>query len=316
MAQMAGPGQAIEQSQAVAGTYRKRRIGTESLWGVIFVLPAVLGFILLAVGPMIASFTLSLTDWSVSGQTHWLGFDNFTNILRHDDLFWTSTKVTLLYAVVSVPLQIVFAFLLAVLLNQPIKALPIFRTILYLPATAPLVASSVLWLWMYNPDYGLFNSVLDRLGLPTQQWIYASNSVIPSLIIMSLWSVGPMMIIFLAGLTAIPQHLYEAVSLDGGNLWNRLWTVTIPMITPTLFFNLVLSLIGALQTFIQAYVITDGGPGNSSLFYGLYLYREAFQLGDLGYAAALSVLQFIVIALLTLVVFRTSNRWVHYGGEG
>lgn len=306
---------AIDRVRAESVPVRKRRIRSETLWGMLCVAPAVLGFLVFDIGPMIASFVLALTDWSVSGQTHWLGLDNFSTIFQDDELFRKAARVTLTYAAVSVPLQIVIAFLLALLLNERIKGLPIFRTIFYLPATVPLVASSVLWLWMFNPDFGLLNTILGKVGLPAQDWIYSSDTVLPSLILMSLWGVGPMMIIFLAGLTAIPQHLYEAVSLDGGNVFNRLWSVTIPMITPTIFFNLVLSVIGALQTFVQGYVITDGGPNNASLFYGLYLYRKAFELGDLGYAAALGVIQFVVIAGLTAIVFSTSSRWVHYGGE-
>ena len=305
----------VALDQTSVGPIRNRRFKTETLWGLVCVSPAIIGFLFFEIGPMIASFVLSFTDWSVTGQAHWLGFANFRTIFGSDDLFRTSARVTVTYAVVSVPLQIVVAFILALLLNERIKGLPLFRTIFYLPSTVPLIASSVLWLWMYNPDFGLFNAVLDKFGIPPQQWIYASGSVVPSLIIMSLWSIGPMMIIFLAGLTAVPQHLYEAVSLDGGNVWNRLFSVTIPMITPTLLFNLVLSIIGSLQTFTQAYVMTDGGPGNSSLFYGLYLYRQAFQLGNLGYAASLGVIQFVVIAALSLLVFRSSSRWVHYGGE-
>ncbi len=305
----------VAPDQVSVAPIRNRRVKTETLWGLACVSPAIIGFLFFEIGPMIASFVLSFTDWSVTGQAHWLGFENFRTIFGSDDLFRTSARVTVTYAVVSVPLQIVVAFILALLLNERIKGLALFRTIFYLPSTVPLIASSVLWLWMYNPDFGLFNAVLDKIGIPPQQWIYASNSVVPSLIIMSLWSIGPMMIIFLAGLTAVPQHLYEAVSLDGGNVWNRLFSVTIPMITPTLLFNLVLSIIGSLQTFTQAYVMTDGGPGNSSLFYGLYLYRQAFQLGNLGYAASLGVIQFIVIAALSLLVFRSSSRWVHYGGE-
>lgn len=277
--------------------------------------PAVLGFLILDIGPMLSSFILSLTDWSVTGSAHWVGTENYSQILTNDALFRQSAKVTLSYALISVPLQIVFAILLALLLNEKVKGLSLFRTIFYIPSTVPLIASSVLWLWMYNPDFGLFNVVLDWFGLPPQQWIYASDSVMMSLVIMSIWSVGPMMIIFLAGLTAIPQHLYDAVSVDGGNVFNRLWTVTIPMLTPTILFNLVLSIIGSLQTFTQAYVMTDGGPGNASLFYGLYLYRTAFQNGELGYASGLAVLQFAVIVVLSLFVFRTSSRWVHYGGD-
>lgn len=281
----------------------------------ICVSPAILGFLLWDIGPMVSSFLLSFTDWRVTGSASWIGTGNFEAILQEDDLFRQSAKVTLTYALVSVPLQIVVAITLALLLNEKVRGLPIFRTIFYVPSTVPLIASSVLWLWMYNPQFGLFNSLLSRVGLPQQQWIYSSETVLQSLILMSVWSVGPMMIIFLAGLTAIPQHLYDAVSVDGGNVFNRLWSVTIPMLTPTILFNLVLSVIWSLQTFTQAYVMTDGGPGNSSLFYGLYLYRKAFQQGELGYAAALAVLQFAVIVSLSLLVFRTSSKWVHYGGD-
>lgn len=296
------------------GARRRWRVRSETVWGIICVSPAVLGFLFWGVGPMVASFVLSLTDWSVSGTAHWIGFANFRAI-SHDDLFWQSAKVTLIYSFVSVPLQIVLAIALALLLNEKVRGLPLFRTIFYLPSTVPFIASSVLWLWLYNPDFGLFNAILEFFGLPPQQWIFSSSQVVPSLIIMSLWGIGPMMIIFLAGLTAIPQHLYDAVSVDGGNVLNRLWNVTIPMLTPTILFNLVLSIIGALQTFTQAYVMTQGGPGNSSLFYGLYLYNKAFLEGDLGYAAALAVIQFAAIVLLSLLVFRSSSKWVYYGGE-
>lgn len=294
---------------------KKRRISSEALWGMICVSPAVLGFLIWDVGPMVSSMVLSFSDWSVTGSASWVGTANYREILANDDLFRQSARVTITFALVSVPLQIVVAIALALLLNEKVKGLALFRTIFYVPSTVPLIASSVLWLWMYNPDFGLFNAVLDRFGIPAQQWIYASDSVLMSLIVMSVWSVGPMMIIFLAGLTAIPQHLYDAVSVDGGNVLNRLWNVTIPMLTPTILFNLVLSVIGSLQTFTQAYVMTDGGPGNASLFYGLYLYRTAFQQGQLGYAAGLAVLQFAVIVILSLLVFRTSSRWVHYGGD-
>jgi len=306
---------ARQQTTVVTASPRRKRISSEAIWGVICVSPAILGFLLWDIGPMVSSIALSFTDWRVAGDANWIGTTNFDTILLHDALFRQAAKVTLTYALVSVPLQIVVAICLALLLNERVKGLPLFRTIFYVPSTVPLIASSVLWLWMYNPEFGLFNSILTFFRLPPQDWIYSSDSVLISLIIMSTWSVGPMMIIFLAGLTAIPQHLYDAVAVDGGNAWRRFWNVTIPLLTPTILFNLVLSIIGSLQTFTQAYVMTDGGPGNSSLFYGLYLYRKAFREGELGYAAALAVLQFIVVVSLSLLVFRTSSRWVHYGGD-
>lgn len=286
----------------------------EALWGVLCVAPAVLGFLLWYLGPMVASLYMAFTDWSVAGSPDWIGTANFEQIFSSDSLFLQSSKVTAIYSLASVPLRIVVAFALASLLNQPIKGLPIFRTIFYLPSTVPIIAASVIWLWLFNPDFGLLNALLEPLGFPKSQWIYATDMVLPSLILMSLWDVGPMMIIFLAGLQGVPQHLYDAVAVDGGNAWHRLWNVTIPMVTPTILFNLVLSIISALQTFTQVYVMTDGGPNNASLLYGLYLYRKAFQQGDLGYAAALGVILFVVIAALSYLVFRSSSRWVYYEG--
>ena len=207
------------------------------------------------------------------------------------------------------------AFALAVLLNQKIRALPIFRTIFYLPSIVPVIASSMLWLWLFNPDFGLLNSILRPLGFPKLQWIYASDSVIPALILMSLWDIGPMMIIFLAALQGVPRQLYEAVEIDGGNAWHRMRHITVPIVTPAILFNLILSIIVAMQTFTQAYVMTDGGPNNNSLLYVLYLYRKAFEQSQMGYASALAWVLFIIIAGLSLFVFRSSSRWVYYGGR-
>src|SRR5665811_1325002 len=240
------------QGAAVPATKQRRRVSSETLWGLICVSPAILGFLLWDIGPMVSSIVLSFTDWRVTGSASWVGTQNFETMFSNDLRFWQSAKVTLTYAFVSVPLQIIVAITLALLLNEKVKGLPLFRTIFYVPSTVPLIASSMIWLWMYNPDFGLFNAILNFFGLPEQQWIFSSDTVVISLIIMSLWSIGPMMIIFLAGLTAIPQHLYDAVSVDGGNVFNRLWTVTIPMLTPTILFNLVLSVITSLQTFTQA----------------------------------------------------------------
>ncbi|MGH2534589.1 MAG: carbohydrate ABC transporter permease [Thermomicrobiales bacterium] len=293
---------------------RLSRSQSEAMWGLLCVAPALIGFLFWYLGPMVGSIALAFTDWSVAGSASWVGLTNLDQILTEDAIFRKALRVTITYAVVSVPLRIVVAFSLAMLLNQRIKALPLFRTIFYLPSIVPLIASSVVWLWMFNPDFGLLNALFEPLGVSKQQWIYASDTSLPSLIMMSLWDVGPMMIIFLAGLQGVPQHLYDAVSVDGGNAWRRLWTVTVPMVTPTILFNLVLSIIDSMQAFTQAYVMTDGGPNNSTLFYGLYLYRKAFQQGDMGYAAALGVILFVLIAVLSFLVFRSSSRWVYYEG--
>jgi len=286
----------------------------EALWGMLCVAPAVLGFVLWYLGPMVASLVLSFTDYQVAGGADWTGLDNFRTMFGSDALFVKALKVTFTYSLISVPCRVVVAFLLALLLNQKLRALAVFRAIFYLPSIVPLIASSVVWLWMFNPDFGLLNGFLRDLGLDRQRWTYSSDTVIPSLVMMSLWDIGPMMIIFLAGLQGVPSHLYDAVSVDGGNAWNRFITITIPMTTPTILFNLVLSVIAAFQTFVQAFIMTSGGPNNSSLFYGYYLYRKAFQDGDMGYASALGWVLFMIIAALSVIIFRSSNRWVYYEG--
>jgi len=301
-----------ERRAVVKGLSRQRR--QEAVWGFLCVMPAVLGFLLWQLGPIVASLLIAFTDWRIAGTPNWIGLTNFEQMFASDRLFPLSLRVTTLYTLGSVPLSMIFAFALAVLLNQKIRGLPIFRTIFYVPAVVPLVASSVLWLWIFNPQFGLLNAVLAPLGLPKLQWIYDPGSVIPSLILMSLWVVGPMMIIFLAGLQGVPRQLYEAVEVDGGTAWHRLWHITIPLITPTILFNLILSIIGTMQTFIQPYIMTGGGPNNASLFYVLYIYRKAFQESQMGYASALAWVLFVVIAVLSFLVFRSSSRWVYYEG--
>ena len=284
-------------------------------WALVCVAPAVLGFVLWQLGPILGSLYVALTDWRIAGTPSWVGAENFSRIFAEDRLFRKSLAVTAYYSLGSVPLRMLVAFAVAVLLNQRIRALPVFRTIFYLPSIVPLIASSVLWIWLFNPDFGLLNALITPLGFRRSAWIYGSGSVIPALILMSLWDIGPMMIIFLAGLQGVPRQLYEAVEIDGGNPWHKMSRITIPLVTPTILFNLILSIIGAMQTFVQPYVMTEGGPNNASLLYVLYLYNKAFQQSQMGYASALAWVLFVVIALLSLVVFRTSSRWVHYAGR-
>jgi multiple sugar transport system permease protein len=295
---------------------RRRRMNSETSWGLLCVAPAVVGFLFWRLLPILASFVIALTHWDVAGAPSWAGLSNFHRLLFEDPLFVKSLSVTALYAVLSVPATLLFAFSLALLLNQRVPGLRILRTIFYLPSIMPVVASSVLWLWLFNPDLGLLNAALAWLGLPKLRWIYSEIGVVPSLVLMSLWSVGPMMIIFLAGLQDVPRQLYEAVEVDGGTAWHKLRYITIPMMTPTILFNLLISTIYALQTFTQAYVMTNGGPNNSSLFLVYYIYRKAFQESDMGYASALAWVLFVIVGALSFLLLRTSNRWVHYqGGE-
>lgn len=290
---------------------RRRR---EAMWGIALATPAILGFLLWQLGPIFGSLAIAFTDWRIVGTPNWVGLSNFTHMFTKDALFYKSLSVTVIYSLVSVPLRLIVAFVLALLLNAKVRALPVFRTIFYTPSLVPVIASSVLWIWLFNPDFGLLNAILTPLGFPKLQWIYDSSTVLASLILMSLWDIGPLMIIFLAGLQGVPKQLYEAVRIDGGNPWHRLRHVTLPMVTPTILFNLILSIIGAMQTFTQGYVMTGGGPNNGSLFYVLYLYRKAFQESQMGYASALAWVLFLIIAVLSFVVFRTSSRWVFYEG--
>jgi multiple sugar transport system permease protein len=287
----------------------------EQRWGILFALPAILGFLFFSLGPIVASLYISLTDWQIGSHAAFIGIDNYKQIFTVDPLFKKSAFVTAYYALASVPLVLFLGFIVALLLNQNVKGLSFFRTIFYLPVVVPSVASSMLWLWLYNPDFGLFNLILKQFGLPASNWIYDEATVIPSVVIMSAWGIGNGMIIFLAGLKGIPTHLYEAVEVDGGSAFRKLIHVTIPLMTPTIFFNLIMSLIGAFQIFNQAYIMTEGGPNNSSLFYVYYMYRTAFTETKIGYASALAWILFFVIMILTFIVFKTSRKWVYYEGE-
>lgn len=260
----------------------------EARWGVLMALPAILGFVLWHSGPMLASLVISFTNWPVVSAPKWTGIENYVTLLRKDPLFWKSLYVTGYYTFLSVPLVIVTALLVAQLLNQKVRGLAIFRTIFYLPTVVPAVASSILWLWLFNPDFGLFNSFLDLFGHPGFLWIYDERQVIPSLALMSVWGMGNTMVIFLAGLQGVPTQYYEAAEIDGATAFRKWLHITVPMMSPIIFFNLVMGIIGTFQVFSQAYVMTEGGPNNGSLFMVYYLFLQAFDYGRMGYASAIA----------------------------
>jgi multiple sugar transport system permease protein len=287
----------------------------ENRAGWLFAMPAVLGFAIFVLGPMIASLFYGFTDLNISGKWSFVGLDNYKNMFSGNDIyFYKALGVTLQYVLMSEPLKIIYSFLLAMLLNQPIRGKSVFRTIFYLPTIVPTVAISMIWLWLLNPDFGLVNQMLRSVGLPQGKWIYAKESVIPSLAVMSVWTTGTITVVFLAGLQDIPRHLYEAMSLDGAGPLNRFRHVTIPMMTPTIFFNLCTTLIGSFQVFSEAYIMTNGGPDNASLFYVFYLYREAFTYSRMGSACAIAWVLFLIILAVTILVFKSSDRWVVYEG--
>jgi multiple sugar transport system permease protein len=287
----------------------------ERNWGILLAMPAIAGFLIFTVGPMIASFVFSFTDWNIGGSFEFIGLGNYRQMFLEDELFAKSLFTTTYYSLGAVPIGIILAFLVAMLLNTKVKGRAIFRTIYYLPVIVPSIANTMLWLWLFNPDFGLLNSVLNAVGLPGSQWIYDESTAIPSLIIMSTWGMGNAAVIFLAGLQGVPAHLYEAVEVDGGRGWHKFYHVTIPSMTPTIFFNLIMSFIGTFQVFNEAYVMTQGGPNNATLFYVFYLFRTAFTETRMGYASALAWVLFLIIMALTFIVFKTSKKWVYYEGE-
>ncbi|HJC56770.1 MAG TPA: sugar ABC transporter permease [Candidatus Eisenbergiella intestinipullorum] len=285
--------------------------------GWLFVLPALAGFFIFNLIPMIMSAYYSLCEYNIIGTPEWIGIQNYITLLfGENETFWVAVRATVLYAIMAVPANLLFAFAIAMLLNRKMIGRAFFRSLFYLPCIVPAVASSFVWLLLMNPDYGLMNEILKVLHLPESQFFWGEDSVLPSVVFMGIWSTGATQVIFLAGLQNIPRVYYEALEIDGGNAWHKFWNVTVPMVSSTIFFNLVMGIINALQVFSQAYIITEGGPNNRSLFYVYDLWRQAFKYMDMGKASAMAWLLFIVVMVLTAIVFKTSGKWVYYeGGE-
>lgn len=300
---------------AVWPTRRLSIRGREAVDCYIFMLPAILGLALFWIGPMLASFWLSFTEYDMLSDPKWVGAQNYRD-LWHDDLFWKSLRVTVTYSVFSVPLVLATGLFLAVLLNQKFPGVTIFRTVYYLPVVMSGVAISMLWKWIYNPDFGILNVFLDKIGIRGPGWLTDERWALPAMIFASVWTAGGSMLIFLAGLQDIPVDLYEAAEIDGAGRWNRFWHITFPLISHVTFFNLVLGIIGALQVFTEAFVMTRGGPNNATLLLSLYLYNNAFSYLKMGYASAIAWIMFMIVLALTLLVFRSARLWVHYDASG
>lgn len=299
----------------VAWRWPKRSALRAHLTGYLFALPWLLNLVLFTAYPIGAAFYYSFTEYSVLQPARWVGLRNYGEMFFEDELFWKSLYNTGYYALFSVPLGLMVALWLAILLNQKVPLRSFFRATFFLPSIVPVVAASVVWAWILNPEFGLINDLLGRLGLYRPPWLTSEVWSKPAFILMSLWGIGPTTIIFLAGLQDIPQHLYEAAEIDGANTFQRFRAITLPMLTPTIFFNLVTGLIGAFQIFTQVYIISEGGPLWSTLFYVYYLWRRAFQFFNMGYASALALVLFVIILALTLLVLGTSRRWVYYEAE-
>ncbi len=286
--------------------WRDRRIG------LLFISPWLIGFSAFIFYPALASIYYSLTSYNVLTPPEFIGIDNYRVLFTDDPLFWKALYNTFYYAIFAIPLAILIGVSIALLLNLKVKGMPIYRTVYYLPAIVPVVGASIVWMWLLNPQYGVINGILDKIGISGPGWITDPRWSKPSLIIMSLWAIGGAILIYLASLQDVPQSLYESADLDGANRVQKTIYITIPMITPSIFFNFIMGLIAAFQYFTQAYIMTDGGPADSTLFYSLYLYNNAFGYFKMGYASAMAWILFLIILACTLLVFKSSARWVYY----
>ncbi len=294
----------------------KSSASRETITFYLLISPWLLGLLFFTLGPIIASLWISFLQWDLISPAKFVGFRNYVEMFTGDELFWQSLKVTLIYVAVRVPAALVVALILAILMNQKVPGIGVFRTIYYLPSVVSGVAVSMLWVWMFNSNFGLVNGMLAEMGIHGPGWFADPKWSLPTMILISLYSVGATAIIFLAGLKNIPISLYEAAELDGAGTLQQFFRITLPQLTPTILFNLLMNMIASFQTFTEALIITGGGPVNSTLFYNLYLYQNAFTYSKLGYASSLAWVLFTITLICAYYIFVSSGRWVHYeGGE-
>lgn len=300
---------------------KKRKLSLEQkegLQGYVFIFPWLFGFVFITAGPMLFSLYGSFTNYNITSQMDFIGISNYIRMFTNDDLFWISLGNTLFYVAISVPLTTAGAVLFAILLNQGVPGMRIFRTIYYLPAVLSGVAVYLLWMQLLNPSTGLINVLLSWIGIDGPAWLQDPAWTKPALIFMKLWSLGGGMLLYLASLQGVSKSLYEAAEIDGANAFHRFRHITLPMITPIIFFDIVTSTIGGFQVFQEAYVMSEqgsGSPANSLLFYNLHMWNKAFEVFDMGYAMAMSWILFVVVLVLTLINLKLAPRWVHYEGE-
>lgn len=281
--------------------------------GLLFIAPWLITFLWFTLGPFIASIYLSFTNYRFIGLPSWVGLNNYVRLFTDDAKFVRSVINTLYYTAVHVPGIMIMAFFVAILLNQKVKGQPIYRTAFYLPSVTAGVATAYLWILLLQPN-GLVNQFLGLVGIDGPNWLTSSTWAMPALILMSFWGLGTTMIIYLAALQGIPQHLYEAASVDGAGVLRKMWHVTVPMMTPAIFLTAVLQIIGSWQVFTQALIVTNGGPRDSTLFILLHLYRTGFEYFQMGYASAIAWVLFVIILVFTVIQFGVARRWVYYEG--
>ncbi|MEE4194298.1 MAG: sugar ABC transporter permease [Anaerolineae bacterium] len=281
----------------------------------MYISPWLLGFLFFYLGPILLSFYFSLTRWNLLTDPVFIGFDNYAKMFTRDPLFWKSLRITATYTAAYLPLDLMGGLVLALLLNSKVKNLGIFRTIFYLPSVLSGVAYTVIWMWMLHPTAGLVNTFLEFIGInEPPRWLLDPDWALTALVMMSLWGVGRSMVIFLAGLQDIPESFYEAAMIDGATGWQRFWRITLPLLTPSILFNLLFGVILTFQSFTSVFVATNGGPLDSTLFYVMYLYRQAFTYLNMGYASAMAWVLFLIVLALTVLIFLTSGKWVFYQG--
>lgn len=299
-------------------TLRSRKVRREMAWGLLFILPWILGFIAFHLYPTFASFYYSLTDKALVRPPEWVGLDNYLRLLTKDSLFVKAIWNTVYMVLIAVPIGIIIAFVAALLLNVKVRGLALYRTVYYLPTVVPPVAGTLLWLWILNPQYGIMNYFLSLVGLRSPAWFGDPSWSKPALILMGLWGVGGSMVLYLAALQGVPHELYEAATLDGANWLKRTLRITIPLVSPVTLFILITSVIGVFQVFTQAYIVggvgggADGAPRESLLFYAIYIYRQGFVYLKMGYASAMAWILFIIILIITIFLLRSSTYWTHY----
>ena len=299
---------AVAQSQ-------KRKSGslTKNEWvaGYLFASPFIIGFLVFFAFPMLYSAWLTFYDWDLLSAPRFVGLDNFRKIVS-DPLANLSLYNSAFYTIIAVPIQLVISFTLALALTQPVRFRDFYRSLFYLPIIVPLVAWAVVWQRMFHIDYGMFNIILSWFGVEPRAWLSTTSLAKPAIIIMSFWYIGRQMVIFIAGLTSIPPALLEAASIDGANGFRRIWSVVLPLMTPFIFYNLVIAIVNSFQSFVPAAIMTDGGPENSTLFAVLYIWRQGFKFFNMGYASTLAWEFFIIVVGFTIAQFVISRRWVYY----
>ena len=288
-----------------------------ALWGYVFLLPWAVGLVVFVLGPIVASAYFGFTDYDVLTPPKFVGIANYRKAFVSDALFWPSLGRTFRYSLVVVPVGLVGSLVLALLLNQGAWGTNLFRTLFFLPSLTPAVALALLWKWLFHARVGPINVMLSWIGIQGPGWMSSKDWALPALIIISLWGGigGGRMMIFLAGLQGVPEELYEAAEIDGAGAWRKFWNVTMPMISPTMFFNLVLGVIGALQVFTLSYIATLGGPSYATWFYALHIYRQSFEYFRMGYGSALAWIFVVVLLVFTYLQLNLSQRWVYYAGE-